>query len=726
MKLKISFILILLVFAPNAFSYDVIGYVYDINTKQPLVGASVRLEGTNFGGVTNKSGKFNLTKVGKGKFSLIVSYIGYETKKINLIVPSTDTLIVFLSPKSIQTQELVVSATKKLQIVQEVPVSVSIISNDVYLSRNYVRLDEALRYVSGVVVNKDNVNIRGSSGFSFGVGSRVSYLIDGIPMLSGDNADAKFDIIPTEAIGNVEIVKGAGSSLYGSSALGGVINITTKEIPDTLTYSIKVQSGVYTKPKYEQWKYTESLTTKSLIGGLFSNKYDIFKMLLGVNFVNDESYRLFDKSRRFNIFSKFSKDLKNYGLANLFGFYSLDRKNDWVYWNSLDSATRPPTGTDLSRYLISEKANISFDHKFVVTSGTFTNFKFSLLRTKVDNKLEPSHPEFRKSIAYSFNSELQFNSHLKDNTLLTYGLNYTRNWVESNIYGKHKQNLVSVFVQSEITRLWNSTITFGGRLDIEKSDSSQQYLEFSPKVGFNYLIDEKKSVRFSIGRGFRSPSLAERFATIKYGGFEVVPNFDLKSEFSWSSEIGTLLEFEDFYFPIILDFSIFYTYFNDLIEPNFRTETKPVIRFENISKARILGSEISLRTLFFRKFPFSLGFTFLDPKDLNEDKVLKYRSKFSLVSSITIPYKFINATLDFRYISKIERLDDMLRLQVEDYDAVVPIYVVDLNLGFDLSHFKLPFSFNISFQNLLDYYYVEMVGNLAPTRLISLRLQYYH
>ncbi|MFN3269596.1 MAG: hypothetical protein ACK42G_03305, partial [Candidatus Kapaibacteriota bacterium] len=69
-------------------------------------------------------------------------------------------------------------------------------------------------------------------------------------------------------------------------------------------------------------------------------------------------------------------------------------------------------------------------------------------------------------------------------------------------------------------------------------------------------------------------------------------------------------------------------------------------------------------------------------------------------------------------------LDDMLRLQVEDYDAIVPIYVVDANLKFDLDYFKLPLTINFGVQNLLDYYYVEMVGNLAPTRLVSLRIQY--
>ncbi|MGC9077294.1 MAG: TonB-dependent receptor [Candidatus Kapaibacteriota bacterium] len=725
MKSYILCFLVLFCIGSKLFAYELVGFVFDSTSRKPLVGATIRLEGTNFGSLTNKDGKFVLSKVPKGKYTLIVSYVGYQTSRSTVYVPSRDTLVFYMLPRLIETNELVVSASKKLQTVQEVPVSVAFVGQEIFSRKNYVRLDEALRFVSGVVVNKDNINIRGSSGFSFGVGSRVSYLIDGVPMLSGDNADAKYDIVPPEAIANVEIVKGAGSSLYGSSAIGGVINVITKEPGENVSYSIKLQSGIYTKPKYKQWIYTDKLTTKSVIEGFLSENFGLFKLLLSGNFVKDESYRQFDKSTRFNIFGKITKELKNYGKATLLGFFSSDKRNDWVYWNSLDSATQPPTGTDLSRYLVSDKGNVSFLHKFIVSTQTFADFKSSLYYTSLDNKLNPKNPEYRQSKAFSFNNELQLNTHFGDNTLVSYGVNYQRNWVESNIYGKHKQNLFSLFSQVEFSKFYNSTITIGGRFDVEKSDSSKQYLEFSPKFGLNYLLSESNSIRFSIGRGFRSPSLAERFATIKYSGFEVVPNYDLRSEYSWSTEFGALCEFKRFIIPFLVDFSLFYSYFNDLIEPSYKIiQAKPLIRFENISKARILGFEISFKTNLFNQIPFFVGFTYLDPKDLRENKILKYRSKYTLISSVTLPYRFLSFTFDFRYISKIQRLDDMLSLQVQDYDAIVPIYVVDVNLNFDLMHFKLPFTVNLSVQNLFDYYYVEMVGNLAPTRLVSLRLQY--
>ncbi|MCX7879212.1 MAG: TonB-dependent receptor [Ignavibacteria bacterium] len=705
------------------FSNEIIGFISDSIDNKPLAGATIRLEGTNFGTISDKTGYFRLSRIPKGNYYIIVSFIGYSSLRQKVAVPTIDTLKIKLNPKVIKTNELIITATKRLQTVQEVPVSIHIVGEEIFSKKNYVKLDEALRFVPGVVINKDNISIRGSSGFSFGVGSRTAYLLDGIPMLSGDNGDAKYDIIPTELISRVEVVKGAGSSLYGTSAIGGVVNLISREPSDSLNFILSLQSGIYTKPKYSQWHYTNSLTTKSIFSGYISGNLNFSKALIGFNLVNDESYRQFDKSFRGNVFLKLTKDFANYGKITLTGFFSSDKRNDWVFWNSLDSATKPPPRTDLGRYLISNKANLSLSTLFIISPKTFANIKTSIYNTFLDNKLPPNDPEYRRTFANSFNSEIQLSTNLFENLLLTYGLNFTANWVNSNIYGRHKQNLVSAYSQIELTRFWNSTITLGSRFDIEKSDSSKTYLELSPKLGWTFFVDPKKSIRFSIGRGFRSPNLAERFASIKYSGFEVIPNFNLKSEHSWSTELGALMEFTKTPLPFILDFSLFYSYYKDFIEPNF-VQQQAKIKFDNITKARILGFELSCNTLFFKKIPYTLSILYIDPKDLNDNKILKYRSKWTILNSLTIPYKVFTITADFRYISKIERIDDMLSLQVEDYDARVPIYVLDLHFGLDLKKFRIPITLNLSVTNALDYYYVEIVGNLAPTRLVSLKLQY--
>lgn len=727
MKTQISFVILLIVFySSGAYAFDLIGKVMDKVSGTPLPKATVRLEGTSFGALTDNNGFFHLNKIPTGSYFLIVSFIGYEVYKQKIFSPSKDTLYIFLKQQSLKMEEVVVSATKRLQTIQEVPVSISIISNDFLTERSYFRFDEALRQTPGLTVNKDNINIRGSSGFSFGLGSRVAYLIDGLPFLSGDNGDAKYDIIPVELIKKVEVVKGAGSALYGSSAIGGVVNIITKEI-DTEFFDLILHSGIYTKPKYEQWIYSKRLSSKSRFIATYGNDFGYVKGLFSASYSNDESYLKYNTSQRINLFTKLNRDIFNYGKLSFFAFYTQDRRDDWVFWNSLDSATIPPTNTDLSRKLLSNKSAIALEYQHFLAKNTFATFKSNLYYTSLDFENIKDTSEYRQSSAYSLYNEFQFNTHFPDNTLLTYGVDFRHNWIHSNIYGRRKQYLLSSFAQIEFTKIRSWIFNLGGRIDWERSDYSPNNFEFSPKLGINYKLSPEKEryLRFSIGSGFRSPALAERFAAVQFGGFRVVPNFNLKAERSWTAEIGGTFEFESIQTPIILDAAIFSSRFSNLIEPQFDSvQIEPVIKFMNITKAEIYGAEFTAKVLLFRFLPFSFSAIYLDPIDLKDGKTLKYRSRINLTTSLSLPFQFFKLTADFRYISKIERIDELLRLSIPNYDARVPIYVLDLYLSADFNKFSIPLKATISLQNALDYYYVEIVGNLAPTRFISLRLEY--
>ena len=116
--------------------------------------------------------------------------------------------------------------------------------------RNSTSLDDALRYVRGVNMTGTQVNIRGSSGYSLGAGSRVLMLLDGIPFFAGDTGELNFEAIPMGQVDRIEVVKGASSALYGSNALGGVINIITKPIPETPETIVRTYGGMYNRPTY--------------------------------------------------------------------------------------------------------------------------------------------------------------------------------------------------------------------------------------------------------------------------------------------------------------------------------------------------------------------------------------------------------------------------------------------------------------------------------------------
>jgi iron complex outermembrane receptor protein len=702
------------------------GRITDSENGKPLSGVTVRLDKTGFGTISNADGTFFLRSVPVGSYTLIVSIIGYQARSENIEVRSEDTLKLELSLNTqiFKTQELVITAGKRIQAVQDVPISLSVIDSKLLNEMNVRELDEAIQYVPGVNVYGDHVSIRGSSGFAFGLGSRVSMLLDGFPMLSADNGDMKFDIMPLLDIQRIEIIKGAGSALYGTSALGGVINVITYEPKEAAKLVVKGYSGLYSEPRYDSWQYSDEPHYLYGVDGAFSQKFGKLGIMLSANYNRDESYQLYKDSYRYGIFGKL-----NYEFSSLTNFtinfnYSSSDKTDWVYWNSLDSATRPPVGTNLDSRVSSDKLSLFGDLKQIIDKSNFIVFKTGIYNTYLNMTLPEDDPNYRQSDATGFNNELQWNSNIDASLINTMGLNYIYNTVNSRIYGEENQYFISLYDQIEYSGIDKLILTMGGRYDYEKTSGAISNYEFSPKLGLNYSVSEVLHLRASFGRGFRAASIAERYASVDFQGFQVMPNPDIKSEYSWSYEIGSTYSFDISGIPLEINAAAFDNELYDLIEPGFTDESFQKIKFINVTRARIMGVEIEMKG-FFGLFGAQTGFTYMDPRDLTLDEVLKYRPKVLWYSKVYVPWEFLELSCDYRYMSEIESVDDKLKFQVKDYDAKVPVHIVDMSLSADFE--KLGFSklrATLIAKNMLDYYYVEYVGSLGPTMSLVLQLDF--
>ena len=233
------------------------GSVVDRQTGEGLQGATIRIAATQQGAYTDSRGRFSISRVSGRQIRVLTSFLGYQSGDTTIVLPdSRDTAVVIiaLTASGLNTEEIVVSAGRRVQAVQDVPISVATLSNRDLLERGVTQLDEALRYVSGVSVVGDQVNIRGASGFAFGVGSRTMVLLDGFPLMSGDNGDIKFDVLPLADVERVEIVKGAGSALYGTGALGGVVSLFTSAPSEELSVRGRVYGGGYTPLRHAAWQ----------------------------------------------------------------------------------------------------------------------------------------------------------------------------------------------------------------------------------------------------------------------------------------------------------------------------------------------------------------------------------------------------------------------------------------------------------------------------------------
>ncbi len=721
---SLFFIISISAFAKKNFS----GKVEEIGSNQPLAGASVRIENTQYGAYANSKGYFIIKNLPDNftKGTLIISMVGYEliSKKVDF---NSDTNLVYkLKIQPLQTGEIVVSANKKVQALQDVPISLSVIDKRVLIDRGNNRLDDALEYVPGIEVNKDDVSIRGSAGFSFGLGSRVSLLIDGFPLMSGDNGDIKFDALPIFNIERIEVVKGASSALWGTGALGGLINLIMEEPKEVSEVKYRVFSGFYTQPRYEQWQFVDGLNFNSGLNLSFSQKFNKLSVLTSGSFYSDQGYRDYDDNQRWNAFSKlgyeFSSDTKLKFLLN----GASENRADWVYWNSLDSATRPPTTTDRNIRISSKKyaAFGELSHSF--NQNNFALVKLGVNYTTFHNSYSKDNLEYRQSDAASYFAELQgvSNLNLGDNPFnLIYGLSQNYTDVTSRTYGNRYQHIVSAYTQAEYTLPDVFIMTIGGRFDKEITESIESNLELSPKIGFNFPVASGLNLRASAGRGFRVAAVAERYSAVMFQGFEVLPNLQLKPEKSWSFEAGGTWHSIFGNTPIEVDFAIFQNGLENLIEPTFMGSGSSVIQFQNVVSARIQGFELGVRAFILNSIGVETSITLMNPRDLSNDKLLNYRSETLWYSRILLPLKFFEFQMDYRYKSRFENIDFQLGLVVNDPNARVDMHVVDARIIFDMKKLAdLPFRVVINANNMLDYYYTEMVGNLARTRYLSLQI----
>ncbi len=227
----LRFFAILLMFAVavsvHAQSTTVQGVVFD-EQGSPLPSTNVVLEGSNLGTTTNKTGEFSLENVPAGTHTLKVSYIGFESKSIQFKAPAKEPLKVVLSPTNLSGEEIVVTSLKYEQTLKNVPMPINVVRHERISQLMPRDVSEAVNHEPGLSITRDgiwgtHVNIRGLSR------SNVVMLVDGNRIDTANDLAAGLSMIDVNDVERVEVIKGAASSLYGTGAVGGVINVLTKD-----------------------------------------------------------------------------------------------------------------------------------------------------------------------------------------------------------------------------------------------------------------------------------------------------------------------------------------------------------------------------------------------------------------------------------------------------------------------------------------------------------------
>jgi len=689
------------------------GTVRDEN-DQPLVGVNIYLEGTVLGAASDQNGIYRITQVPAGTFMLVFNMIGYRQEKREIQVTAGTTInagITRLSIVPISGETIVITASKYEQKIQDVPVSLSVLNRQEILARNSITLDNALQYIPGINLNQSEINIRGSSGYSMGVGSRVLMLIDGIPMMTGDTREISYDVIPTYLIERVEVVKGAGSALYGSSALGGVVNFITQDIDQAPHFYWKFYGGFYSQTAYEQWNWSGKHRYLGGSSASFSRKFGPVGVQIGGAYDGDESYRQNDLRNRYSGSGKVQWSISPYQQLMVSGNYMYQHRNNFLYWQDLQHALQPPAD-QLGDEVTSRRYYLTSQYKLLLGREQMLTFRGIWFWNRFDDTIAAGVGN--QSTAKNLNGEIQYDSRL-GKLALTSGIEATGNSAESNLFGTHSGYTAAGYLQAELPVTDKLRGTLGARLDYFDIDSLESELQLNPKIGIVYALSPSSTFRTSAGRGFRAPSLAEIFTSTVASGFQVVPNPALKPEKSISFEAGFNHRYSN---RLSFDGAYFYNRLNDLIEGDFLEIGQEIyIQFQNITRAQVQGFELVIKSELHPQYlDFGLGYTYADPIDLDTREFLKFRPRhiFYLTGSTEISQ--LQFQLDYRFIKKYDQIDEKFSLLINDAEARVDAHIIDARIAtqFRLSGFPLRLSLQIN--NLLRYYYVDLVGSLAPLR----------
>ncbi|MEE8573153.1 MAG: TonB-dependent receptor plug domain-containing protein, partial [Gemmatimonadota bacterium] len=234
------------------------GVVRSVSDSLPVRQATVQVRRTPLGVLTDEAGSFRIVRLEPGTYTLQVTAPGYDpTTRSDVVVTTGESsrVVVYVNPAIINVPGLVVTASRGRERPDESAVSVSVMDGSEVQQRNVNNVGEALPFAQGVVSNAGQLDIRGASGLSRGVGSRVLVLLDGHRMLKGVGSEADFETFPLLDVERIEVVKGPHSSLYGTGALGGVINVITSvpsETPETL---VRGYFGAYDTPS--RFRFTD-------------------------------------------------------------------------------------------------------------------------------------------------------------------------------------------------------------------------------------------------------------------------------------------------------------------------------------------------------------------------------------------------------------------------------------------------------------------------------------
>lgn len=712
--MKVLYLALFLFFISFTNLSQILGVISDFEGKTPLVGVKV-IASSGERTITDYDGKYILT-INSFPVTIVFSMLQYAND--TLLVNKAGDYPVVMNELVKDFQTIIVSAGKRKQAAEDVPISMEVIRPQLIDNKGVADLEQAVDQTPGVFTMDGQVSIRGGSGFAYGTGSRVLLLWNGMPLLSGYAGDTQWNAIPMEQASQIEIMKGAASVLYGSGALNGVIALTEKEPTYKPETKVKIQAGIYDNPARSSLKWWNRNPMNQQVEVYHGQMHNKIGYTISTTLFNNDGYREGESELRGRVSgSLYFKSQKFNRLKTGIGYnYQAQKAGNFLIWESADLGYTPSGGADTSNAASSLTYNFG-QRLFLDPYVKFTdkhNNKHSL-KTRLyfaENVNLNNLSQSNGAVIYF--SEYQFQKQYSNDFTITSGISNIYNVVKSNLFGDHTSNNIAAYAQFE-KKIGEFDITAGVRAEyfqmdgkrgdtdflISKKDST--VIPFYPifRTGLHYQVAKYTHLRASFGQGIRYPAVAERFTQTSVGALNVFPNPTLRPEIGWSAEIGIKQGVKIGEWKGMLDVAAFVNQYSNMMEFSFiyfnpisQMPLNPInptpedIQFltngqynvadwvgfqaQNAEKARITGVDISFTSsgkLGEVELISLIGYTYMNPISLNNDplyvanfsdpnsKLLKYRFNHLAKADVEANYKKFSAGFSCRYSSFMKNID---------------------------------------------------------------------
>lgn len=523
-------------------------------------------------------------------------------------------------------EEVVISGTMKPVLRSESLVPVEVYT-PTFLKKNPTsNVFEALQIVNGVrpqvncsVCNTGDIHINGLEGpYTF-------VLIDGMPIVSGLSTVYGLSGIPNSLIERVEVVKGPASSLYGSEAVGGLINIITKNPKKAPLFSADVFGTSWGEVNTDL--------------GLSTKVGEKAHLLLGVNYFNysnpidknNDNFTDLTLQDRISVFQKWNFNRKTNKVFTLAGRYFYeDRWGGELNWN------RKYRGGDevYGESIYTNRFELMGNYELPISEKMF--FSFSYANHDQNSAYGDNFYLAKQQVGFG---QLTWDKKIENHDLL-FGAAFRYTSYDDNTPATNDKDITKmpgVFIQDEISFNNKHSILLGARYDYNNNHGSI----FTPRFAYRYKANSGDVIRLNAGTGFRVVNLFTEEHAALSGAREVIVLEDLKPEKSYNVNLSYL---KQWYFGsnvLQLEASSWYTYFTNAILPDYDTNPNEIIYSNLDGYAVSKGLSANVDLILGNGLKFLVGATFMDVSkvedNIKQQQMLTERFSGTWAVSYTIP-----------------------------------------------------------------------------------------